>query len=142
MTTTTAAALTDADRERLAAFADLLIPHDDRMPSGSAAGAHSTGLDRVLEVRPDLLAIVVEGLNRLPDPLPASLSWVEPDTFAALRPVADALTSAYFIDPEVARLVGYRTRSIIPIRFDEDLDDLVTHVVARGPIYRPTPEEH
>ncbi len=130
--------------ERLARIADLLIPRSAAMPSGADADAHGAYLDRVFEARPDLVDTVLTALAHVPVPLPSSLDDVDPQTFAAIRPLADALTAAYFINPEVARRVGYRTRSVIPIRFDEDLDSLVSSVVARGPIYRPTPttEEH
>jgi hypothetical protein len=131
--------LTAADRARLARFADLLIPRGDGMPSGSEADAHGAQLDRVFEVRPDLVQTVADGLAVLPDPLPASVDAFDPALFARLRGVADALTSAYFIDPEVARRVGYRRRTVIPIRFDDDLAALTAAVTRRGPIYRPTP---
>ncbi|WP_438354342.1 hypothetical protein [Microbacterium sp. CJ88] len=124
------------DRERLAALADLLIPASDGMPSGSSAQAHNTYLDSVFAVRPDLVEVVRAGLDVLPDPVPAALAEVP---MPQLRPVADALTAAYFLNPDVAASVGYRKRSVIPIRFDDDLDGLVADVVARGTIYRPTP---
>ena len=125
-------------------LADLLIPPASNMPGGSDAQANGEYLDRVFEVRPDLVETIRSGLTHVPDPLPATFEQIDPATFALLRPVADAVTAAYFINPEVARLVGYRQRSVIPIQFDEDLDALVGKVVARGPIYRPTParEEH
>lgn len=129
-------ALTGAERERLARIADLLIPRSAHMPSGSEADAHGAYLDAVFGVRPDLVPTVHDGLDRAPDPLPDRF---DPEQIAVLRPLADALTAAYFLNPDVARRVGYRKRSVIPIRFDDDLDDLVVAVVARGPIYRPTP---
>ncbi len=58
---------------------------------------------------------------------------------AAAKRASDAVTAAYFLNPDVAQLVGYRKRSVIPIRFDDDLEGLVAPVSARGPIYRPTP---
>jgi hypothetical protein len=132
-------ALTAEERARLGAVADLLIPRASGMPSASEADVQGEYIDRVVSVRPDLLQAVRSGLAALPHPLPESYVALESLQIAGLRPLADAITAAYFINPEVARLVGYRKRSVIPIRFDEDLDQLVTHVVARGPIYRPTP---
>lgn len=134
-------ALTPAERRTLDAAAALLIPAGAQMPSGADAEVASTYIDRVFGVRPDLIDAVRSGLADLPDPLPASFTELSALGIDSLRPLAEAVTAAYFLNPEVARLVGYRTRSVIPIRFDDDLDDLVDDVVARGPIYRPTPED-
>jgi hypothetical protein len=132
--------LSPAERAKLGGVADLLIPRASGMPSGSDADAHGEHLDRVFDVRPDLLDAVRAGLEEVPEPLPASFAALDALQLAGLRPLADAVTAAYFLNPEVSRLVGYRKRSVIPIRFDEDLDELVVHVVARGPRYRPTPD--
>lgn len=131
--------LTHDERARLGAIADVLIPRAFGMPSGTDADIQGEYIDHVFEVRPDLLETVRAGLAGLPDELPETFESLEALGLASLRSLADAITAAYFINPDVARLVGYRKRSVIPIRFDEDLDDLVTQVVERGPIYRPTP---
>jgi hypothetical protein len=131
--------LSAEERAAVARIADLLIPRTATMPSGTDAEAHGAFLDRVFEVRPDVIEAVRRGLAQAPAALPTAVADLEPAAWDGLRPVADAVTAAYFINPEVARLVGYRKRSVIPIRFDEDLDGLVAEVVARGPIYRPTP---
>lgn len=132
-------ALTHDERVMLGTLADLLIPRASGMPSGTEADVHSVYIDRVFEVRPDLIETVHSGLAGLRDPMPETFESFESSELARLRPLAEAITAAYFLNPHVARLVGYRKRSVIPIRFDEDLDELVTQVVARGPIYRPTP---
>lgn len=132
------------ERVKLGRVADLLIPATSVMPSGAMADAHGAHIDRVVRVRPDLVDSVRQALRHVPDPLPRSLESLDPQVLSLMRPVADAITAAYFVNPEVARLVGYQKRSLIPIHFDEDLDTLVSTVTARGPIYRPTPviEEH
>lgn len=132
-------ALSDHQRARLGGVADLLIPRASGMPSGSDAEVQGEFIDRVFGVRPDLVEAVASGLEELPDQLPESFAELESLRLAGLRALADAVTAAYFLNPDVARRVGYRTRSVIPIRFDEDLDALVTQVRQRGPIYRPTP---
>ena len=136
--------LTTAERLALGELADILIPRGEGMPSGTDADVQTTFIDKVFTVRPDLLSAVRTGLTELPEPLPASFDELSVLDIPSLRPLADAITAAYFLNPEVARLVGYSKRSVIPIRFDEDLDSLVGDVVARGPIYRPTPsaKEH
>ena len=133
--------LTPAERLALGELADLLIPRSETMPSGTDAEVPTVHIDRVFTVRPDLLDAVRTGLADLPDALPNSFEELAALDIPTLRPLADAITAAYFLSPEVARLVGYRKRSVIPIRFDDDLDGLVADVVARGPVYRPTPEQ-
>jgi len=134
--------LTALERAKLGAIADLLIPRTSGMPSGTDADVQGEFIDRVFEVRPDLVEVVRSGLEQVPEPLPASFPALEALRLTRLRPLAEAVTAAYFLNPEVSRLVGYRTRSVIPIRFDEDLGELVAPVLARGPIYRPTPPSH
>lgn len=128
--------LTAAERTHLATIADLIIPRSATMPSGSEADAHASYLDAVFDMRPDLLEVVRANIGASPAVLPAQL---DEETATALRPTADALTAAYFLNPDVARRVGYRKRSVVPIEFDRDLDLLTEAVTDRGPIYRPTP---
>ena len=131
--------LTSSERSRLGELADILIPRASGMPGGSDADVQGVHIDRVFGVRPDLIEVVRRGLAQLPDTLPGSFEELQSLHLDGLRGVADAITAAYFLNPEVARLVGYRKRSVIPITFDDDLPELVSAVVDRGPIYRPTP---
>ncbi|MDO9396136.1 MAG: hypothetical protein Q7T71_06305, partial [Herbiconiux sp.] len=131
--------LSEAERSKLAAVADLLIPRSAEMPSASDAAVPTDYIDRVVAVRPDLLDAVRTGLDQIVEPLPASFEELSARRLPGLRGLADAVTAAYFVNPEVAQAVGYRKRSVIPIRFDDDLDGLVAPVSARGSIYRPTP---
>jgi hypothetical protein len=98
-------------------LADQLIPGEDGMPSASEAGATGEWLERVLEARPDLR----EPVERL-----------EPDA------VATAVVAAYYFNPEVRERIGYRGQLAIPLG-PPDHEDLLESVVARGPVYRPTP---
>lgn len=134
--------LDTSERTRLAVVADLLIPRSDGMPSGSDADAHGEYIDRVFGVRPDLIEAVRTGLTEIVDPVPATFAELQERGLPGLRSLADAVTAAYFLNPEVAALVGYRKRSVIPIRFDGDLESLVAPVTQRGAIYRPTPSPH
>ena len=98
-------------------LADRLIPAEDGMPSASEAGATGVWLEAVLQARPDLRE-PVENL--------------EPDA------VASAVVAAYYFNPEVRERIGYAGQQAIPLG-PADHDDLLESVVARGPVYRPTP---
>ena len=133
--------LSGDERAKLGSVADLFITRTSGMPSASDARVHSEFIDRVFSVRPDLLDAVRTGLRQVKPPLPDSFEELSDRGLPGLRALAEAVTAAYFLNPDVARLVGYRKRSVIPIHFDDDLEGLVAPVSARGPIYRPTPRE-
>jgi hypothetical protein len=134
--------LSEARRAQLGAIADELIPAGSGMPSASEAGVAGRYLDEVLAARPDLAS-----------PLEAALASVEgvEDAIAALRADAGAwgvitavVPAAYFLNPEMRAAIGYpglEARPIDPDAAPDYLEDgLLDSVVARGPVYRPTPD--
>jgi hypothetical protein len=133
------------DRTTLAALADVLIPAADGMPAASEAGAAGEWLDEVLRVRADLAAPLQGLLERARGVDPVAeverLEREEPEAFEAL---ATAVAGAYFLNPEVRRLIGYPGQERLPIEPEEppdyEQDGLLASVVERGPIFRPTPE--
>ena len=131
--------LSDRERSELAEVADLFIPASDSMPSASQALVHTEGIDRVFSVRDDLVAGVRLALDDLSGRIPPTFDALRAAPPLGFAQLAEAVTAAYFLNPDVARSVGYTKRSEIPIVFDTDLDSLVSAVTARGPIYRPTP---
>ena len=54
----------------------------------------------------------------------------------------EAVTAAYFMNPDVRKAVGYTGQGPTPLdpRMDYMEDALLESVIKRGPIYRPTPE--
>jgi hypothetical protein len=133
------------DRATLAALADVLIPAADGMPAASEAGAAGDWLDEVLRVRGDLEAPLQGLLERARgvDP-PAEVERLEREEPEAFEALATAVAGAYFLHPEVRRLIGYPGQEPRPIEPEEppdyEQDDLLASVVERGPIFRPTPE--
>jgi hypothetical protein len=130
-------------RAQLGAIADQLIPAGSGMPSASEAGVAGQYLDEVLAARPDLV-----------EPLEAALASVEGawDPIAALRADAGAwgvitaiVPAAYFLNPAMREAIGYpglEARPIDPDAAPDYLEDgLLDSVVARGPVYRPTPAD-
>ena len=126
-------------RRQLGELADLLIPDDGSALSASRADVQGTGIDRVVRIRPDLLDAVLGLLDDVADDTPATFEALYAMRSPHFGGFAEAVTAAYYLNPTVAAGVGYGRRSAIPIVFDPDLDELVRTVVARGPIFRPTP---
>jgi hypothetical protein len=134
--------MNDAQRAQLGAIADVLIPAGSGMPSASEAGVAGQFLDEVLAARPDLAA-----------PLEAALASVEgaEDPVAALRSdlgswmvVTAVVPAAYFLNPAMREAIGYpglESRPIDPDAAPDYLEEgLLESVIARGPVYRPTPD--
>jgi hypothetical protein len=130
------------ERQTLAALADVLIPAEDGFPAASEAGVADAGLDQVLTFRPDL----VPGLKRLlaaaqgkhPGDFVASLPR---DDAAAFSVLTELVPGAYFLSETVRARLGYGGQKAKPIDPSDDPanDELLPSVIARGPIFRPTP---
>ena len=131
-------------RARLAALADALIPAGNGMPSASEAGVAGAWLDAVLEAEPGFtgpLAAVLEHADAA-DPA-GELKRIETTDPGGWGTLTTVVAGAYFLNPDIARRVGYPGRRAIPIDADAEpdwaQDGLLDSVKARGPVYRPTP---
>ena len=134
--------LTSAERQLLAALADLLIPAGNGFPSASEAGAANEGLDQLLAVRPDLLNPLKSLLLRARDRSPTEfIAELQRNDSAAFGVLAELVPGAYFLNPDVRTKLKYDGQSARPIDPREDYleDGLLQSVIDRGPIYRPTP---
>lgn len=132
-------ALPAATREVLLDLADRLIPAEGDMPAAGPV-LDRADLGIVAAELPDLLPLVEAAIGRVAG-LPAeerlaALADGDPDGLAAVGELAAA---AYFLDPEVSRLVGYRRREALPIVLEPDLVELTRPVVALG-FRSPVPE--
>ena len=131
-------------RAALEAVANLLIPSGDGMPSASEAGVAGRWLDEVLRLRPDFgppLAAVLDGLiGTDPEVALARLRSTDPAGFGVL---AEVVAGGYFLNPKVRSAINYpgqQSVAIVPEQPpDYEQDGLIASVIARGPIYRPTP---
>lgn len=141
-----ASGLDDAQRQRLAVLADLLMPGSGVLPSPSEVGAHEDGIDRVLAARPDLAPVIRSAADAVGEAAQqlADLRAGDPASFDAL---SYALAGAYLTAPRVRRALGYpgvapRRAPAPPDEAEYYLDDgLLDPVMKRGPIFRPTPVE-
>ena len=130
------------ERTLLGKLADVLIPAGDGLPSASAAGVAGEGLDQVLAVRPELAEVLKKVLALPAEAAPADvvsqLRNNDPLSFGLL---AELVTGAYFMNPQVRASLGYDGQTARPIDPHPDyLDEgLLQSVIDRGPIYRPTP---
>jgi hypothetical protein len=132
------------ERSLLGALADLLIPGADGMPSATEAGVAERWLDEVLLVRPDfgppLTAVIHGARGAHPVDALARLRTSDPAGFGVL---AEVVAGAYFLNPQIRRAIGYGGQLQVPIVVEDppdyEQDGLLASVVARGPVYRPTP---
>jgi hypothetical protein len=132
--------LNDEFRSIYANMADELIPRAEGMPSASDANVPTQWIDRALEYRPDLtdgfLRALSYGKNKEARQAIQELNSNDSEAFDCLG----VLTSgAYFLNPEVKKLIGYPGQ--VPSPASDDLDSysgMLAKVLERGPVFRPT----
>jgi hypothetical protein len=131
--------------QRLAAFADALIPGGAGLPSASQAGVHVGLIERTLAARPDLEDIVLGVIDSEGEPA-AELERLRVADPALFDNFTFAISGAYFLSHDVRRLLGYpgpapEPKPAAPDEAERFLaGGLLDPVIARGPIYRPTPD--
>ena len=130
--------LAPADRRRLRAAVDTIIPADGRMPAASAIGAVAY-LEGMATRDATFRALLVDGLRALDARSMADIEKADaPAGFVpALR---DAVYEAYYASPKVWKLIGYQFRSgprrTAPLEpFDPQR---VARVRGMGRLYRET----
>ncbi len=140
-----AAALpSDQQVAMLRRLGDTLVPAVDGMPSFSEADKSGRFLSRAFEALPHFAVLVLAAADGLGAQAPLDylrrLEAEQPDTFAALHLT---LVGAYLVNRRVWRRLGYPGRKPTPVLDDEAEffleGGLLEPVIARGPIYRPTP---
>jgi len=132
--------LNEEFRSIYSGMADELIPRAEGMPSASDARVPTEWIDRALDYRPDLqdgfLRALNYGKNKNPREAIQDLNTQDSEAFDCLG----VLTSgAYFLNPEVKKLIGYPGQ--VPSPANDDLDaysGMLAKVLERGPVYRPT----
>lgn len=126
--------LDPAERATLSALADRLIPAEDGMPSASEADVPLSGVDYVLDVRPDLCEPLTALLAEAAEEDPCEfLRELDPEALGAL---GEVVAGAYFLNDKVKALIGYHGRRAVPVGEDDVDPELLAPVIARGPIYR------
>lgn len=139
--------LNDDQRRRLGLVADVLIPGDPIMPSATAVGTQHLLIDRAIAARPDLLPSLIAVLDAVPDTAKNDEIVSAVDGFAeeneeAFTGFGQLLKGAYFLEPSVRASIGYPGQEARPVSDDSDTYfDILSEVVERGEIYRPTPSD-
>ena len=136
----------DGDRQVFAVMADVLIPAAEGMPSASQVGVQEAPLDRVLELQPWLAPRLQRGISSAAasgDPA-AAVETINRDDPAAMSAIGLAASAAYYMQPQVRKLLGYPGQVSRPAGPEEEhdylRDGLLQPVIDRGPIYRQAPE--
>ncbi len=123
---------------------DALAPASETMPSYTEADKSGRFLVRAFEALPHLAPRALQAADGLggadPHEYLARLQQERPDTFEALHLI---LIGAYLINRRVWKRIGYPGRKPKPL-LDDEADfylegGLLDPVIARGPIFRPTP---
>lgn len=134
------------DRDRIAAIADTLMPGGDGLPLPSEIDIQHHWIDEALAAAPALAGSLsfVLGVDASPADIVEDLRSNEPEVFMALTFL---LSGAYFLHPTVRKALGYEGQAIPetpPLEGEAEYfleDGLLEPVIARGRIYRPTPDE-
>jgi hypothetical protein len=131
-------------RDRLRAFADVLIPAAHDMPAASEVGVADRQLEVVLGARPDLAEPLARALQRVdPADHEGSLARLREEDRAAHEALLLTVVGGYYIDRDVRRRLGYTGQ--VPVEVRPEIipnyveEGLVEPLLARGPIYRPVP---
>ena len=137
--------LNDHRRAKLLAVAGVLIPEAEGMPAANAVDPTGERIDRVLELRPELLEHILRALDKIgEDDIGAGLERLNTQDPEAMGAVGICVSGAYYIHPEVHRRLGYPGQRQRPATEEEENDymndDLLKPVMDRGPIYRHAPE--
>jgi hypothetical protein len=132
--------LTDDQRDIYARMADILIPSAEGMPSATEAEIPSKWIDDALRYRPDLEQSFIRAISYgAKYEAKQAVEVLNKEDVEAFDTLGVLTSGAYFLNPIVKKLIGYPGQ--VPSPANDDVDkyiEMLTRVVERGPIYRPT----
>lgn len=116
----------------------VIAPGYDRMPSASAIDLEGEPIDRVLRVRPDLTAPLVEFLDRVAGAdIRGAVRRLSADDPARFFVLMQAIAGAYFMDESVRESLGYFGQEAVMLdRGGFCSEDLLERMMASPPRYR------
>lgn len=134
----------EQDRDCFARLVEVLLPEGSGMPAGASVDVAGTGLDQVLDLRPDLtpdLLAALRGIRGLaPEEAVVRLQGEGGDSWRAVRVAA---FGAYYNSPALRERLGYAGQTARAIEHDpvseQGMRDLLAPVLARPPMWRSAP---
>lgn len=109
---------TAAERTALKALAGAIIPAGDGAPSGAEVGLEGQTLDRILKVRPDLIAPLRQALAAPFSDALARANELRAADPAAFQALAVVVSTGYHLDPGVRERTGYQGQVPRPQKAD------------------------
>ncbi len=135
-------------RPVLRRLAEEMIPAGEGLPSAAEVCIHTTLLDDVLKVRPDLAGPLERALRPLADLPPGELLAALETDREGMATAGLVVAGGYLMSAQVAEALKYPFQEAKIVRSDELVRDieagLLDSVIERGPIYRlpgDAPEE-
>jgi choline dehydrogenase-like flavoprotein len=114
----TQATFEPAEREQLAALADVLIPPDQGKPAPSEVGIGENLLDLFAAARPDLVAALRRALQPGSGDVVARLRELAEKDAEAQDALEVAVAGGYYMSAEVRALIGYPGDEPVPVQPD------------------------
>lgn len=137
--------VSEQKRACIRAIADWLMPDRGLLPSVEAADTAGSYLDIALVARPDLVASFFAAVDRCDvDDIDGALAQLQQEDGKHWEVLTTILPAAYLMNEDVRAALGYSGQTPEPIEpsgYPEEIA-LTQAVVARGAIYRPTPDHH
>jgi hypothetical protein len=134
--------ISEQDREVFRRIVDVLLPAGSGMPAGNEVGVADSGLDAVVDVRPDVVGDILRAIRLVREAPEAvdGLQTADPEAWRALRTAA---FGAYYMADRVKAAIGYSGQLANPVDPQEKheymTDGTIDAVLARGPIWRRPP---
>jgi len=137
--------MTSEERALFAQVADILIPAYQEMPAASTVGVHDDLLDTVLMHRPELIEDIRRGLKGMEAKCDkAAVQALYLSDTPAFDAISLAASGAYYMSESVWKKLSYPGQENAPFDIESprayNEEGLLDKVLARGPIYRPTPK--
>jgi hypothetical protein len=127
-------AFSDAERRAMERLGDALIPPAPGALSASEAGIGGLLLDQILVLVPERVPLLRQVIARAGEtPAEAALAALKASDPVLHDGFCETVVGAYFMSPEVRRLVAYPGRVAVPARIDvTDLEELLMPVLEQG----------
>jgi hypothetical protein len=124
----------DPERRAMERLGDALIPPGPGALSASEAGIGGHLLDRIRDLVPERVPLLRQVIDRAGDaPAESALAALKQTDPVLYDGFCETVVGAYFMSPEVRRLVAYPGRVPVPARIDvTDLEDLLMPVLEQG----------